>query len=101
MNTTNPLSVSIFTKISSRIIKEQFSLIGPLAWEEAKKVNGLQVIDQKLSKIELVGNEKEIVNNLVGQYSRLFGKISIEACKEAVHDLIGELDSDQIPERLK
>ena len=75
--------------------------MGPLAWEEAKKVEGLKVIDQKLNKIELIGNEKEVVNNLVNQYSRLFGKISIEACKEAAHELIGELKPDEIPERLK
>ncbi len=99
MDTT--ISNPIFTRIASRIIKQQIIIIGPLAWDEARKVTGLQIIDQKKGLILLEGNPKEVVNSLVGQYSRLFGKISIEACKEAAHELIGELKPDEIPERLK
>lgn len=93
--------MSIFNQISIRIIKEQELIIGPLAWEEAKKVPGLQVVNQNQGQIALGPDEKETVNKLVGQYGRLFGKTSIEACKDAVLDLLAELPKEQIPSSLQ
>lgn len=93
--------MSIFSQISIRIIKEQELIIGPLAWEEAKKVQGLRVVDQGKEEIALEGDEKEAVNKLVGQYTRLFGQASTEACKDAVTDLLADLPQDQIPSALQ
>jgi hypothetical protein len=93
--------MSIFDQISLRIIKEQEFIIGPLAWEEAKKVPGLHVVDQKEGKISFEGDEKEILNKLVAQYTRLFGKASTEVCKEAVQDLLAELPQGQVPVSLQ
>ena len=89
--------MSIFDQISIRIIKEQELIIGPVAWEEAKKVPGLKVIDQQKGQVSFEGDAKEVVGKLVTQYSRLFGKDSTEACKEAVSDLLVELPKDQVP----
>lgn len=91
--------MTIFNQISKRIIKEQELIIGSLAWEEAKKVPGLK-IDNSTEEILFEGNEKEIINKLVNQYSKLFGKASSEACKDAVQDLLAELPQEQIPETL-
>lgn len=91
-----------FPQIVLRIIKEQESVIGPLAWDEARKVAGIEVIDQKRGEINLQeGDQGTIVNKLVAQYERLFGKASHEVCKEAVQDLIAEMSPDQVPSSLR
>ncbi len=89
-------STSIFDQISVRIIKEQELIIGPIAWDEAKKVPGLTV-DSSKGAVSFEGDGKEVVSKLVTQYSRLFGKASTEACKDAVQDLLVELPKDQVP----
>lgn len=87
-------------QISVRIIKEQELIIGPIAWDEAKKVPGLHVVDQSKGEMSFDGDAKEVVNKLVAQYTRLFGRASTEVCKEAVQDLIVELPKDQVPASL-
>ena len=89
-----------FPQIVLRIIKEQESVIGPLAWDEARKVNGL-LVDQSHNSVSFSGDDKDIVNRLVAQYERIFGKASHEVCKEAVQDLLAEMPADQIPSSLK
>ena len=92
----------IGTQIVLRIIKEQESVIGPLAWDEARKVQGIHIIDQKKGEIHLQnGDVRAIVDKLVSQYEKLFGKASREVCKEAVQDLLAEMPPDQIPSSLK
>jgi len=91
-----------FPQIALRIIKEQELIIGPLAWEEARKVQGIQVFDPKKGEINLQnGDAGEIIDKLVAQYERLFGKASHEVCKEAVQDLIAEMPPEEIPSSLK
>jgi len=92
--------MDIFGQIPIRIIKEQELIIGPLAWDEAGKVGGL-TIDSAHSTVSFAGDEKEVINRLVTQYERLFGKASHEVCKEAVQDLIAEMPPDQVPSSLK
>lgn len=52
-------------------------------------------------KATFAGDEKDIINRLVAQYERLFGKASHEVCKEAVQDLLAEMPPDQIPSSLQ
>ncbi len=89
-----------FPQIVLRIIKEQESVIGPLAWSEAEKVSGL-TIDQSHNSVSFSGDDKDIVNRLVTQYERIFGKASHEVCKEAVQDLIAEMPPEEIPSSLR
>ena len=89
-----------FDQIPIRIIKEQELIIGPLAWDEARKVDGL-LIDQSHNSVSFTGDEKDIINHLVSQYERLFGRASHEVCKEAVQDLIAEMPPEEIPDSLK
>ena len=89
-----------FNQIPLRIIKEQELIIGPLAWDEAQKVGGL-TIDQAHTFVSFAGDEKDVINRLVAQYERLFGKASHEVCKEAVQDLIAEMSPEEIPDSLK
>lgn len=89
-----------FSQIPIRIIREQELIIGPLAWDEARKVVGL-TIDQSHNFVSFSGDEKDIINSLVAQYERLFGRASYEVCKEAVQDLIAEMSPEEIPSSLK
>ncbi|HEV7702503.1 MAG TPA: hypothetical protein VGO63_03640 [Candidatus Paceibacterota bacterium] len=85
-----------------RIIKEQELVIGPLAWSEARKVPGLQVIDEKKGEVNLQDDDpKGIIDKLVAQYERIFGKASHAVCHDAVQDLLASMSPDQVPSSLK
>ncbi len=94
-------TTTIFNQISIRIIKEQEQIIGPLAWDEAAKVPGLNILNRKMSEVTLTGEPKVIIDALVARYERLFGKLSREVCKEAVADLTAGIPGDQVPPSLK
>lgn len=83
----------------SRIIKEQQAIIGPVALDQAKKVDGLQL--GGTDDVKITGNKKEVLGNLVNQYSKLFGKASIEVCKEAFEPYSAKIPSADIPDILK
>lgn len=89
MNTT-------FDQIATRIIKEQELIIGPLAWIEAAKVSGIHVAD-KNSGVSMEGDQKSVIDHLVSQYERLFGRASKEVCREAAAPLLAGLPQAEIP----
>ncbi len=91
-----------FSQLALRIIKEQELIIGPLAWNEARKVQGVNVIDSRSGQVDIQNSDpKKVIDGLVAQYERLFGKASHEACREAVRDLIGGLSPEEVPASLK
>ena len=95
-------TVNYFPQIVVRIIKEQELVIGPLAWDEARKVQGLQIIDQKSGTVNFQdGDKKTVINKLVAQYERIFGKASHAVCHDAVQDIIAEMSPEEVPESLK
>jgi len=92
--------MDIFAQITEKIIKEQESVIGPIALEQAQKVKGLKV-DLKNHDISFEGNKTDIVENLIEQYKKLFGQASVEMCKDAVKGIITQVPSSQVPPLLK
>lgn len=89
-------------QIAIRIIKEQERIIGPIAWSEAKKVTGLKILDEKAGTIQITnGDAKEVVDRLVAQYERLFGRASHEVCREAASPLIAGLSMTEVPVSLR
>lgn len=88
-----------YVEAISRIIKEQQSIIGPVALDQAKKVAGLEI--GGADDIKIVGNKKEVLNNLVSQYAKLFGRASVEVCKEAFENFSDKIPSSEVPEILK
>ncbi len=90
-----------FDQISQRIIKEQELIIGPMAWDEAKKVVGLNVIDIKNGAVSLVGDSKQIINALVSRYVGLFGKASQEVCRNSVKSILADMKEEDVPTMLK
>lgn len=87
----------IYISLINAIIKEQESIIGPLAWIEAKKVSGLRI---KENDIVIKSNGKKVLKALVNQYAKLFGQASVEACKEAIKRLLPKIEPTAIPDNL-
>lgn len=87
-------------QLASRIIKEQELIIGPLAWDEAKKVPGLMLdIAQHAAHVE--GDTPVVLGALVTRYERLFGKASREVCRDAVRPFLSQVPQEEIPAVLK
>jgi hypothetical protein len=100
----NPaITHNVFEQIALRIIKEQELIIGPLAWNEASKVDGLAIANpqQNEAQVTVSGDPRIVINSLVSHYERLFGRLSREICKEAVADLTAEIPQDEVPTSLK
>lgn len=91
--------MDIFAQTVEKIVKAQEDIVGPVAVEQAKKVNGLS-IDWARREIKVTGNKKAVLEDLVAQYGHLFGRASIEVCKEAVKGHLADLPKDQIPSSL-
>lgn len=93
--------MTAFDQITLKIIQEQESIIGPIAWQEARKVQGMLVVDEAHGVVSInVDNPGSVIDALVGQYEHLFGRASREASKDAVASLIADLDPAQVPASL-
>ena len=93
--------MSSLDSIAEKIIKEQELVIGPLAWSEAKKVSGLSVVNESKGEVHVEGgDQKAVIDRLVAQYERLFGRASHEVCKEAVASLIRGMPQADVPASL-
>lgn len=93
--------MTTFDQIATKIIKEQELIIGPVAWEEAKQVHGVHISDDHKGDVTVEnGDKKEVINNLVHQYERLFGKASLEVCKSAVSSIIVSMPPSDVPSSL-
>lgn len=92
--------MDIFAQIAEKIISQQEGIIGPVALEQAKKVQGLKVDWQK-HEVAFDGNKTDIVEHLVEQYQLLFGNASVEACRDAVKTLLISMPKEQIPPLLR
>lgn len=92
--------MDIFSKIAVRIIKEQELVIGPLAWREAQKVSGL-VVSAASGEVLIEGDKKQVIDNLVARYDRLFGRASHEVSRDAAAGLLADLVSIDIPTSLR
>ncbi|MBI2086554.1 MAG: hypothetical protein HYT69_00020 [Candidatus Zambryskibacteria bacterium] len=94
--------MSTFDQIAVKIIKEQELIIGPLAWQEAGKVNGMNIINTQSGAVVVEnGDPKLVIDKLVAQYDRLFGRASREVCKEAAAPFLTTLTPAEVPFSLK
>lgn len=90
----------VYNNLAASIIEHQESIIGPVAIERAKTVEGLSV-DWAKKTVLISGEPKSVVDHLVEQYKALFGQISVEVCKEAVGRLGQKMSPDQMPTSLR
>lgn len=71
----------IYEKTILQIISEQKIIVGPLAIELARQVDG---IDVQGSTITITKDGRSTLRNLIGVYSQLFGRTSVEVCKDVI-----------------
>ena len=80
-------------------------MAGQIAWEEAKEVPGLTVVDQQKEEISIsdnsIKNLKATIDQLVEKYKHIFGDLAVEVSKDASRHLLAELSQDEIPESLR
>jgi hypothetical protein len=94
--------MTTFDQIATKIIKEQELIVGPIAWLEAGKVQGIHVVNPKSGELTIEnGNASLVVDKLVSQYERLFGRASREVCREAAASLIADLSPSEVPVSLR
>lgn len=91
-----------FNEIARRIIEEQATVIGPLAWNEAGKVQGLTIVSRESGQVEInASDQSEVINKLVAQYERLFGQASHEVCRDSVASLLALMPVNEVPASLR
>jgi|WetSurMetagenome_2_1015567.scaffolds.fasta_scaffold1455231_1 hypothetical protein len=92
--------MDILAQIVQKIIQEQEKIIGPIALEQAKQVEGL-FVDWEKREVRLAGDEKSVLENLVKKYQSLFGRASVEVCKEAIGSITDKISPNNLPDILK
>jgi len=86
-------------QVISKIISAQSEVIGPLAYDLAHNVGGL-LFGERNVVAGVNGDYKNVLTELVKQYSQLFGQSSIEICKDALHSVDPPLDKELLPDEL-
>ena len=89
------ITMDIYSLAASQIIKQQQAIIGPLALDQAHKVPGLKFSNS--DTVEILGDAKGILENLVKQYEQLFGQASIEVCKDAIKEVKPPIPQSELP----
>lgn len=79
------------------IIKEQQTIMGPIALEQARKVSGLKFSS---NEVEVIGDHKTVLNNLINQYAKIFGQASVQVCRDAFDQYRDKIPPAEIPEIL-
>lgn len=84
----------IYNDIALHIILRQKDIIGPVAFTQADAVKGLSVKGTEVNITDK--NKKKVLKDLVYSYSDLFGRASIEVCKDAVNGM-KDIDDKMLP----
>lgn len=92
--------MDIYAQIATKIIEQQETIIGPVAAEQARGVNGLK-LDWGKHEVTVTGDGRAVIDKLVAQYRHLFGQVSVEVCKDAAAKLISQLPPEQLPKSLQ
>lgn len=90
----------LYGRIASTIIEQQETIIGPVAVEQAQKVADLS-IDWSRHSVKVKGNAPQAIDELVRQYEHLFGKLSVDVCRDATAGLVAQLPAEKQPKMLK
>ncbi|MEK7105449.1 MAG: hypothetical protein AAB865_02080 [Patescibacteria group bacterium] len=90
--------MSSLDTVATKIITEQEQVVGPLAWDVAKRIQGLSFTDHEAT---IKGSAKQVLEQLVKAYEGLFGSASREVCRDAISAMRPQLDEASLPEVLK
>ncbi len=91
----------LFNQILTEIIQRQEKVAGNLVWEEVRKIDSIKIIDQSNFVIDIKGDAKKAIDQLVFAFKNLFGDMAVEVSKNAVRYLTAELPADEVPDSLK
>ncbi len=96
------LQTAVVQNLVTAIVERQQDIIGPIAFEQARKVSGLK-IDMEGNIVVEVSQDKlgTILPDLVNAYRDLFGRASVMACKDAVKELQPSVPDSDLPEILR
>ncbi|MBI1839124.1 MAG: hypothetical protein HYR95_02435 [Candidatus Colwellbacteria bacterium] len=94
-----PRANAAINNLVTEIIRGQARVIGPVAWDEATKIRGLN-IDVKNNSLSVEGDSKEVLGILMKRHEELFGAASVEICKDAVRKELSQIPQDQLPDVL-
>jgi len=92
--------MNTYNAIAEKIVHEQEQVIGPIAWKEAEKVNGIRV-DITTREIFIDEDPLNVIDKLVVQFERFFGQVSHEVCKDAARELTSHMKPEEIPKSLR
>ncbi len=95
------LSISVASDIAQAIVNHQSAIIGPLAYEQAKKVPGIVVSSNTVEVENKEADPSTPLTGLVKKYEELFGTTSIEVCKDAVRELKISFSANDLPSILQ
>jgi hypothetical protein len=91
----------IYETISSKIIKEQVSLIGPIATQVAQKVTSLSINTDNY-EVHITGSNKaDTVDALIARFEALFGAVSVEVSRDAVKSVLKDMPKEAVPLKLQ
>ena len=97
MITSNTLKALI-----NSIILHQQAIIGPLAIDQARKVQGLSIQNTGTLTIEIKTTDPaSLLTHLVENYRELFGQTSVEVCKDAIKESGTPISDKDLPEILQ
>jgi len=88
------------SEVVEKIVREQENVIGPLALEQARRVQGLK-IDLDKRQVSFTGDRTHVLEHLVQQYQKLFGQASVQVCKDAARPMLDKLSPKEVPALLK
>jgi hypothetical protein len=90
----------IYNQMACKIIEQQESAIGPMAVQQAMEVPNMAV-NWRTHKVTVLGDGPAAIDDLVRQYEQFFGRVSVEACKNAVAPLLAQLPANMQPKMLQ
>ena len=93
--------IRIYNKILSRILQEQETILGSLAWQIAEKISGIRIEDKESFKVTIISEPKTVIDNFIFRCERIFGSFARDASKQAVAFLLAEMPMEDVPEKLR
>jgi hypothetical protein len=88
-----------YTQAALKIIKEQELLIGPLAFDLARRSSSISFNTNE--GLTILGDPKAALESLVTQFNLLFGRTSVEVSKQALKHSGESFLPEELPEILK
>lgn len=93
--------ISTYARLCLCIITEHEAVIGPISWDEAGKIAGLTIVNQDEGHILITGDPKQVIDELVECYARLFSRLSRKVSLDSVALVKRRIPPEDVPECLQ